>query len=304
MLGTILELTQEGRVLSLERGLLCISHNQKECGRVPVDTIEAVIVSAHQATFTRPFLVALAKHNIPLIVCDNQYKPVSVTASYAVHSEAGKRMRAQASAPLPLHKGLWKALIKEKIRNQANVLAYHDPQHKHVQKLKLLSTAVLSGDSSRKEGQAARLYWRAVLGKDFVRDPAFHDENILFNYVYTVLRTSVIRSLIGAGLHPALGVYHSHPLNAFALADDVMEPLRPLADHLVLCIIRQSSSNILLTPEIKKKLAGILTYEVHFENTPALLYQALHHMALSIARTYMGGKLCVKFPQVRLIPII
>lgn len=272
---------------------------------MPVDAIEAVIVSAQQAIFTRPFIVALARHNIPLIICDNKYKPISVTAPYAVHSEAGKRMRSQASASLPLNKGLWKAIIKEKIRNQANVLAYHNPQHGYIQKLKLLSNNVLSGDSSRKEGQAARLYWRALLGKQFVRDPDALNVNILFNYAYTVLRASIMRSLIGAGLHPALGVYHSHPLNSFALADDVMEPLRPLADHIILSTIKHlsSDSDIVFTPIIKKKLASILIYEVIFENTQVLLFQALHHMALSIVRTYVGGKLCVKFPQIQLIPI-
>ncbi|WP_343211497.1 MULTISPECIES: CRISPR-associated endonuclease Cas1 [Bartonella] len=33
--------------------------------------------------------------------------------------------------------------------------------------------------------------------------------------------------------HPTLGVFHSHRANAFALADDLMEPYRPFVDRLV-----------------------------------------------------------------------
>ncbi len=301
MLGTILEVAQNEKSLSIQRGSIYISEQGKECGRVPISNIEAVIISAHKSFFTRPFLVSLAEHNIPLIVCDNKYQPISITNAYASHSESGKRFRAQAGASKPLNKNLWKVIIKEKIANQAQVLLYHKPEHNYCNKIKLLSKAVLSGDSSRKEGQAARLYWRALFGNNFIRDIDAENENILLNYCYIVLRTAMIRSILGAGLHPALGVFHRHPLNAHTLADDLMEPLRPLADHLVYNLLNSNNGKIEeLNPEIKRKLASILTVTVLFEKTETPLYQALHHMALSLAKTYLGGKLCIKFPKIDL----
>lgn len=328
MLGTILELNQEGRMLCIERGFLCISHNKEECGRVPIDSLEGILVTAHKASFTRPFLVALAEHNIPLIICNNQYKPVSVSLAYSTHYEAGKRMRLQASASLPLNKSLWRACIKEKIQNQADVLKFHRSSHPYGQKLELLAKNVLSGDSSRKEGQAARLYWHALMGKGFIRDPDALDENIFFNYAYTIVRTAVMRSLLASGLHPALGVYHSHPLNSFALADDLMEAFRPLADHFVLSIEQEKErtnkeegkenrkekengkeskeyeEEIRLTPAIKKHLASILKYTVLYEGAETPLYQAIHNTALSLAKTYLRGALCLKFPVIKLENIL
>jgi CRISPR-associated protein Cas1 len=299
MFGSIVEITQEGRHIAVHKGLLVIKDGSNECGRAPLDTVEAVILTARQTTLSRPVMAALAQHNVLIVVCDNKFMPVSITAPYAVHFEAGKRMRAQAKAAAPLRKRIWKNIIQEKLRNQAQVLRYHQRQCPTVGKIELLAKAVRSGDTTNKEGQSARLYWRSLIGPSFIRDPEREDCNILFNYAYTVLRTAVARSLLGAGLHPALSVYHSHRLNAFALADDAMEPLRPLADHLVLLTMRSTPSQN-LSPEVKRSLAALLTQEVLIEKTTTPLYQALHHMAQSLAQTYLGGKICIKFPQLML----
>ena len=41
------------------------------------------------------------------------------------------------------------------------------------------------------------------------------------------------RAVVAAGLHPTIGINHAHRGNAFALADDLVEPFRPLVDALV-----------------------------------------------------------------------
>src|SRR3546814_3945007 len=63
--------------------------------------------------------------------------------------------------------------------------------------------------------------------------------NALLNYGYTVVRSCVARSIIGAGLHPAIGLHHHNRLNGFALADDLVEPFRPLVDALVRRMIEE-----------------------------------------------------------------
>ncbi|WCB45262.1 type II CRISPR-associated endonuclease Cas1 [Nitratidesulfovibrio vulgaris] len=299
MFGNIVEIAQEGRHLAVDRGLLVVCEGEQECGRIPLDTIEAVILSARQVSLTRPVMAALAAHDALVVVCDANYAPTSILAPYADNFEAGKRMRAQARASTPLGKRLWKLLVQRKLHNQATVLAWHRPDSPKAHKLHLLAKAVRSGDTGNAEGQGARLYWRALLGPTFVRDPERQDCNTLFNYAYTVLRTAVARSIVGAGLHPALGVHHHNRSNAFALADDMMEPYRPLADHVVLEVL-QADTDARLTPPVKRQLAAVLQHPVQHEDTTIPLYQGLHHVALGIARSYTGGKVCVPLPEIRL----
>ena len=67
-----------------------------------------------------------------------------------------------------------------------------------------------------------------MMGEGFRRNTEAGDVNALFNYGYTVLRAATARAVIAAGLHPSIGLHHSNRGNAFALADDLMEPFRPI----------------------------------------------------------------------------
>src|SRR3546814_12621764 len=84
----------------------------------------------------------------------------------------------------------------------------------------LIARRVRSGDPDNLEAQAARKYWPALLGSDFRRDQNADGPNALLNYGYTVVRSCVARSIIGAGPHPAIGLHHHTRLHGFALADD------------------------------------------------------------------------------------
>ena len=70
----------------------------------------------------------------------------------------------------------------------------------------------------------------SVLISDEKKDNAI---NIHLNYAYTVVRSAVARSLVLYGWLPQLGLFHHSEVNAFNLADDFIEPFRPLVDLLV-----------------------------------------------------------------------
>ena len=85
------------------------------------------------------------------------------------------------------------------------------------------------------EARAARFYWSRVLGEG--RQPGAGQligSNACLDYGYAVLRGHVIRAVLSAGLAPALGVFHRGRGNAFALADDLIEPFRPAIDEVAL----------------------------------------------------------------------
>ncbi len=53
----------------------------------------------------------------------------------------------------------------------------------------------------------------------------------MLDYGYAILRTAVLRSLAAHGFIAAIGIAHAPKAGSFALADDVMEPLRPWIDR-------------------------------------------------------------------------
>ena len=100
-----------------------------------------------------------------------------------------------------------------------------------------LADQVRSGDPGNVEAQAARLYWSRALGKGVGRQPAAGQligANACLDYGYSVLRGHLMRAVLSAGLAPALGVFHRGRGNAFALADDLIEPFRPAIDEVAL----------------------------------------------------------------------
>lgn len=116
---------------------------------------------------------------------------------------------------------------------------------------------VRSGDSKNAEAQAASAYWRALFDDGFRRDPVFDDiTNGALNYGYTILRGAVIREVCAAGLWPTLGVFHRQRDNTFALADDLIEPFRPVVD---LFVREQSESLFQIDKETRAGLVGLLS---------------------------------------------
>ena len=79
--------------------------------------------------------------------------------------------------------------------------------------------------------------------------------NALLNYGYSIVRGGVIRAVAVAGLAPALGIYHRNRSNSFALADDLMEPFRPVVDSFV----KELPSDAELSDRaVKAKLVSVL----------------------------------------------
>ena len=137
---------------------------------------------------------------------------------------------AQAAISAPTKHRLWKKIIQEKVKAQANLLL----------KIKRkdfglidLSKEVLTGDSTHIEAQAARKYWPALFGENFRRDFMAPDQNRHLNYGYAILRGIIARGICCAGLHPSLGLFHHHRENPYALADDLIKPFRPIVNELV-----------------------------------------------------------------------
>ncbi|WP_319581615.1 type II CRISPR-associated endonuclease Cas1 [uncultured Pseudodesulfovibrio sp.] len=298
MVDGIVEIAEDGRYLSLYRGFLVVSDKDNVLGRVPLADVSAVILSANQATVSKNLMVALAEQNASVTCCGRTYIPTSISLPYSGNYESAHRMRSQIDAGRPLCKQIWQKLVKEKIHNQAKVLHWRG-QGKAGNALESMMRRVRSGDPDNIEAQAARRYWSVVVRTEFVRDRFAEDENTLFNYIYTVLRSAVARSVVGVGLLPALGVHHRGRLNPFSLVDDLMEPYRPLADSVVVEVL-EDSDVVELTPATKQRLAAVLRMDLKTSKGVSPLLEVLHSLAHSLVRSYENKKERLEFGTVLL----
>lgn len=268
--------------LSAYRGFLVVSLDRQEQGRVALDDIQAVIVHAHGVTWTTSLVVALAERGAIMVLCAANHLPVAIMSPIDGHHAQAARMRAQWEAPRPLFKQLWQKIIVSKISLQASLLAAQGRDEANA--LALMARRVRSGDPDNLEAQAARKYWPALFGSDFRRDQNADGPNTLLNYGYTVVRSCVARSIIGAGLHPAIGLHHHNRLNGFALADDLVEPFRPLVDALVL---RMSEEGVdAVTTQAKQRLARLIGHDLRLGGVVSPVSVAAQRLAQSLARSF------------------
>ena len=287
----IVEIAQDGRHLSVKRGFLVVLADGAELGRVALDDVGAVIANAHGLTYSNALLMALADRTVPMVLCGPNHSPVSILWPVVGHHAQTRRMGAQIDAGKPLHKRLWQGLVKAKIANQAAALAATGQPSGA---LTAMVGRVRSGDPDNLEAQAAQRYWRLLMGPDFRRDADAPGVNGLLNYGYAILRSAVARSVLAAGLHPTLGLFHGNQYNPMGLVDDLMEPFRPIVD---LAVVRlRDGGTVEVDADAKHRLAGLLALDMHTAAGTTPLSTCAHRLAASVARSFEEGKPSLDLP--------
>ena len=91
---------------------------------------------------------------------------------------------------------------------------------------------VTIGDKTNREGHAAKVYFNALFGKDFVRGN--NDSiNASLNYGYAILLSTISKEIVNNGYLTQLGIHHKNEFNPYNLACDLMEPFRIIIDSFI-----------------------------------------------------------------------
>lgn len=256
MIKRTIEISREPAHLAVRLDQLLVQpHDRPEGARasIPCEDLGVVVVDHPQTTYSHHALASLGEHGAVVVVCGRDHLPVSVLLPLASHSSVVHRHQLQLGLSLPRKKQLWKQLVQAKIRAQAANLDESDTTRAQ---LLALAEEVKSGDTSNREAQAARLYWsRWIPGFRRTTDADGPPPNNLLNYGYAIFRAVLARHIVAAGLLPALGVHHRHRANLFCLADDLLEPIRPIVDARVRALFRDHGRHHLDQPT----KAGILS---------------------------------------------
>ncbi|MEP9400515.1 type II CRISPR-associated endonuclease Cas1 [Sphingomonas sp. VNH70] len=282
----IVDIATDGRHLSLHRGFLLVTEQRQEVGRIALDDVHAVIVHAHGTSWSANLVAALVERGAPIVFCGSNHAPVAVTLPIEGHHAQNARFRAQWNASKPLCKQLWRRIVAAKIVMQGSLLAARGVAGADA--FALIARRVKSGDSDNLEAQAARRYWPLLMGPDFRRDRDAPGANALLNYGYAVMRATVARAVVAAGLHPTIGINHANRGNAFALADDLVEPFRPLVDALVVAMLAGGIDT--LTPAHKRQFARLIAFDVAIGGEASPVSLAAVRLAQSLARAFETGR--------------
>lgn len=266
----------------------------------PLEDIGVIIIDSPQILITAPVMQTLMQSGAALIVCDDKHMPAGLMLNMEGSTMQSERFRIHLSASQPLKKQLWQQTVVAKIKNQAAAIAIIT--HENPIALIRMSSKVKSGDSDNVEAQAASYYWKTLFerfgGIRRARDG--EDPNTMLNYGYAIVRAMMARSLVAAGMHPSLGIFHRNKYNAYCLADDIMEPYRPYVDILVMEICERYGVQGIDNREIKAAILEIASRETLINGLRYPLMTAVSETAISLFKCFNGETRKIKYPEIPL----
>ncbi len=265
---------------------------------IPIEDIGFLVLDHPEIYISLPAMNLLVENNTSVIICSKNHMPNGMFLNLNSHHIQQEVFKNQIEASVPLKKQLWQQTIVEKITNQGILLA-KITQNKNA--FDFLASKVLSGDTTNMEGVAAQQYWKSLPlapseGRGIKRERFGDYPNNFLNYGYAILRAATARALSGSGLLNTLGIHHKSKYNAFALADDIMEPFRPVVDEKVFEIMQNYDEQELNT-KIKTELLQILTRTVYFKDEKSPLMVALQKTASSLQQCFIGQRKKIKYPK-------
>lgn len=214
--------------LELKNGYLVIRSDTVK--RVHIDEISVLVIENTGSAVTAALLEALWENKTVVVFCDHKRNPGAQLLPYYNSFDCSARVNTQIQWTQDVKDLVWTEIIKEKIRKQAQA----------IEKLNLKNSDLLysyideieTGDSTNREGHAAKVYFNSLFGSSFSRsDDCF--TNSALNYGYGLLLSLVNREIVANGYLTQLGLFHKNVFNQFNLSSDLMEPFRPLFDLIV-----------------------------------------------------------------------
>ncbi|TWT30067.1 type II CRISPR-associated endonuclease Cas1 [Blastopirellula retiformator] len=292
MIKRTVEISREAVHLGLRHKQLTFKRDGEIVHSIPCEEIGMVVVDHPGTTYTHAALRHLAESNAAVVICGVNHLPAAILLPIADHSEVVWRLQEQIAAPKPVCKRLWRQIVCAKIDAQAAVLPDSCGGR---QRLKALISHVKSGDTSNVEARAAKIYWQYWYPEvEFRRDPDRGGLNAQLNYGYAVLRAAIARAIVSAGLTPAIGLHHRNRANPFCLADDLIEPFRPMVDERVRELHRQGYDS--LSQECKGELLKLLTQQTTLGGEKGPWMVQLHRMLGSLVRCLRKEQTALEIP--------
>ena len=215
--------------LDLKLGYMVVRDSEQTI-RVHISEISVLMIENTASSITTALMNELTKQKIKVIFCDEKRNPSSELISYYGSHDTALKVRSQLNWQPISKQAVWTAIVREKIKNQRNNLAFfglneYELLDQYLEELEF-------NDDTNREGHAAKVYFNAMFGKKFSRS----DEcpvNAMLDYGYSIVLSCVNREIVSNGYITQLGLFHDNMFNHFNLGCDIMEPFRAIVDRKV-----------------------------------------------------------------------
>ena len=231
-----------------------VIRTEDKTSRVHLSEIAVLLIESTAVSLTAYLLSELTKQKIKVIFCDEKCNPQSELLPLYGSHDTSRKIREQIRWNEEVKKLIWAEIVRAKIQGQLSNLPPACADERSL--LSAYMREIEPGDTTNREGHAAKVYFHALFGKDFSRS----DENVTnaaLNYGYSILLSAFNREVVASGYLTQLGIAHDNVFNPFNLSCDLMEPFRPFVDRLVL-----DSAFTVFEHEQKMKMVDILNMQI------------------------------------------
>ena len=221
-------ITRQSKISYKNRFLVVKQDNDEKY--IHLSEIDTIIIDSISVSISAYLLKEIADAKINMIFCDEKHNPFGELSPYYSRHNSSKKIKEQIKWTNKYKDDLWMKIVKNKILNQSLML--NKIKNDKYDLLNSYIDEVVSGDKTNREGHAAKVYFNALFGKDFVRN---NNDNInaALNYGYAILLSTINKEVIASGYLTQLGIHHKNEFNEFNLSCDLMEPFRVIVDNFV-----------------------------------------------------------------------
>ena len=221
-------ITRQSKISYKNRFLVVKQENDEKY--IHLSEIDTIIVDSISVSISAYLLKELADNKINIIFCAEKHNPFGEVVPYYSKHNTSKMIQEQIKWKVSDKDKIWSEIVKNKIMNQALLLKKtKSPKYKLI--LSYIDE-VVDGDKTNREGHAAKVYFNALFGNDFVRN-SDDSINAALNYGYAILLSTINKEIINNGYLTQLGIHHKNEFNEFNLTCDLMEPFRIVIDNFV-----------------------------------------------------------------------
>lgn len=214
--------------LDYQLGYLVV--RSEEITKIHLGEISTLLIESTAVSITTALLSELTKKKIKVIFCDEKRNPSSELVSYYGSHDTSVKVRNQMGWGSEIKRTVWTEIVTDKIRKQAEVLTSW--KKKESEMLYQYIEEIAYGDTTNREGHAAKVYFNALFGMDFTRTED-NSINAALNYGYGIILSAFNREIAVNGYITQIGLFQDNMFNPFNLGSDLMEPFRPIVDHKV-----------------------------------------------------------------------
>lgn len=270
----------------------------EEVLRIHLKEIAILIIESTAVSLTAALLCELTKEKIKVIFCDEKHNPQSELISLYGSHDVSKGVRSQIAWKKETKEKIWQFIIKEKIEQQANVLAKMG-RKEAAKLLQSYANEVEIADATNREGHAAKVYFNALFGTLFSRDQSSMT-NAVLDYGYAIILSAFNREVVSQGRLTSIGIWHDNMFNYFNLSSDLMEAFRPKVDLFALELLEHSSANDDFDQEKKHEVIKILEENILINNTNYKLLNAIKVYVQKIVKA-LDDDTITDLPQIRYV---